>query len=168
MQLIPKLLVLLVLNYISQFTTDIRHIKGSENIVADALSRPDTDSIDFLTNNLLKLSKAQEIDQELLSLRSNPIPNSNVKLESIRVPASDILLWCETCNKTHRPFIPKQFRKEVYNSVHSLSHPGVRSSKKKISHLYFWPGMNKDITNWANSCLSCQKQKIHKHIKTPT
>jgi hypothetical protein len=28
------------LAYISEFTTDIRHIPGSENVVADALSRP--------------------------------------------------------------------------------------------------------------------------------
>ncbi|MFN9906525.1 MAG: hypothetical protein ACK56F_10430, partial [bacterium] len=28
------------LAYISEFTTDIRHTPGSENVVADALSRP--------------------------------------------------------------------------------------------------------------------------------
>lgn len=155
------------LEYIAQFTTDIRYVKGSENKVADTLSRPNTDSIDFLTNNLLNLSKAQETDKELQDLCSNPLEDSNVNLESVKIPASNISLWCETSNKTPRPYIPKEFRQEVFNSVHSLSHPSVRTTRKKLSHLYFWPNMNKDINLWTTTCVQCQKQKIHRHVKTP-
>jgi hypothetical protein len=31
---------LIQLSYVAEFTTDIRHIQGSENIVADTLSQP--------------------------------------------------------------------------------------------------------------------------------
>lgn len=33
------------IKFISQFTTDIRHISGDSNVVADALSRPETELI---------------------------------------------------------------------------------------------------------------------------
>lgn len=38
------------LNYISQFLTDINHIKGKDNAVADTLSRAD---INILTDGIL-------------------------------------------------------------------------------------------------------------------
>lgn len=155
------------MEYIAQFTNDIRYVKGSDNVVADALSRPDTDSIDFIKNNLLKLSKAQEIDSELRIFRQDPPDNSHVKMECISIPASDLVLWCETSTKVDRPFIPKEFRKRVYDSIHLVSHPGVKTTRKKISKLYFWPNMNKDINEWASTCEQCQKQKVVRHVKTP-
>ena len=33
------------LTYISEFTTDIRHVQGKDNYVADALSRPEIISV---------------------------------------------------------------------------------------------------------------------------
>ncbi|KAG8178678.1 hypothetical protein JTE90_025599 [Oedothorax gibbosus] len=58
------------LDFISQFTTDIRYIKGSENIVADTLSRISSISmpspIDYE-----QIAQAQQNDPELQSLLSN-------------------------------------------------------------------------------------------------
>ena len=31
----------------------------------------------------------------------------------------------------------------------------------------FWPGMNADVTSWAQTCEPCQKAKIHRHPKIP-
>lgn len=59
------------LDYISQFSTDIRHISGKDNVVADTLSRIDsltlTGSIDY---KLFAID--QESDEELQTLRNNP------------------------------------------------------------------------------------------------
>ena len=33
------------LDYISQFTTDLRHVKGTDNVVDDVLSRPDLNAL---------------------------------------------------------------------------------------------------------------------------
>ena len=49
------------LDYISQITTDIRHIQGTENVVSGCLSR-----IDEIKNfNYEKLSELQNADPEL-------------------------------------------------------------------------------------------------------
>lgn len=154
------------LNFVAQFTHDIRYIRGSENVAADTLSRPDVDSVDFITKNLVRLAQAQKTDEELVSLINNPPQNSGFKLELIKVPACSIDIWCEV-SKKNCPFIPKDFRQEVYDSIHMISHPSVRTTRKKITRLYFWPNMNTHINAWANSCVQCQKQKVNRHVKTP-
>nr|VZI47906.1 unnamed protein product [Spirometra erinaceieuropaei] len=57
------------LDYISQFTADIRYIRGSDNVVADALSRPDINTFtsDF---DLAKLADLQSGDKSIDDLRS--------------------------------------------------------------------------------------------------
>lgn len=57
---------------ISQYSTDIRHIKGDENVVADFLSRIETISQPIIDYNIL--SEAQEKDeetQEIIEGKSN-------------------------------------------------------------------------------------------------
>jgi len=53
------------LQYIGQFTTDIRHISGKDNTIADALSRVEKIQVAI---NLEDLAKAQEDDTELQEL----------------------------------------------------------------------------------------------------
>ena len=61
------------LDYISQFTTDIRHIQGSQNLVADALSRIQTNiSFPSSTVSLSELAQQQQTDVELQSYLQSP------------------------------------------------------------------------------------------------
>ena len=57
------------LGYISQFTNDIRHIKGSSNVVADALSRVDIGSITSQSPSVVdfqEMARAQQADPDLI------------------------------------------------------------------------------------------------------
>ncbi|KAJ8916801.1 hypothetical protein NQ315_005806, partial [Exocentrus adspersus] len=54
------------LDYLGQFTTDIKHISGKDNVVADALSRVESVSA---TVNFENLARAQETDNELRELQ---------------------------------------------------------------------------------------------------
>ncbi|UYV83988.1 hypothetical protein LAZ67_X000803 [Cordylochernes scorpioides] len=63
------------LQYISQFTTDIKYIKGTDNIVADALSRVDA----ITTIDYEEIAKEQTGDSELQNLISK---NTSLKLHS--------------------------------------------------------------------------------------
>lgn len=137
------------LDFISQFTSDIRYVKGSLNVVADTLSRPDTASIELILPAIEKLAEAQVADEELSQLIRNPPNNSNVKLDFLKIPASDMFLWCETSTNINRPYVPLSERKPIFQAVHSLAHPGIRATRKKIGRMYFRPKMKHDINSWT-------------------
>ncbi|CAB3386282.1 Hypothetical predicted protein [Cloeon dipterum] len=58
----------LVSDFISQFTTDIRHINGLHNVVADTLSRVEIEAVEQHPLDFTALAKSQEEDEELKAL----------------------------------------------------------------------------------------------------
>lgn len=152
------------LDYIGQFSTDIRHISGSENIVADTLSR--TESINFPSDYSIKeIAEAQIDDSEIIGLINGTL-KSNLKLKSIHIPEYNIDLICDESNERIRPYVPLIFRKRIFDKLHNLSHPGVKSSVKLVSSRFVWLSVNKDVNSWAKACLKCQKSKVSRHNKS--
>lgn len=151
------------LDFIGQFTTDIQHIAGKDNVVADALSRLDAICVPTVIN-FSDLADAQENDPELHMLMQN---NPNLKFEKTNISGSEKQIYCDVSTGTPRPFVPKHFRKAIFDSIHGLSHPGVRSTVKSVSQKYIWKSMNKEVTVIARSCLPCQKNKVSRHVKPP-
>lgn len=152
------------LDFIGQFSTEIIHIKGKSNIVADTLSR--INSID-LTNTvqLEEFSHHQTLDQELQRLLESD--STGLKLKKIVYPNS-IEVYCDISEENKiRPFVPQSFRKKVFEKLHKLSHPGIRATIKLITDRYIWPKMKIDIKSWTKACIQCQKSKIHGHTITP-
>lgn len=150
--------------FISEFTSDIRHISGQNNVVADALSRLDADAIACpSTLDYDAISQAQEKDGCITELLRLP----NIHLRKILLPTSNKTIYCETSTQTARPYLPKDFRLHAFNTVHGLSHPGVRTSRKLMQKRFFWPSMNSDVKKWVQTCIACQRAKIHRHTSSP-
>jgi hypothetical protein len=63
-----------------------------------------------------------------------------------------------------RPLVPIQHREVVFQSLHSIHHPGVRATRRLIAARFCWPQMAKAITLMARACLYCQRGKVHKHV----
>lgn len=151
------------LDFIGQFSTDIRHVKGIENIVADTLSRIQINEIN--TIDFDKIANDQQNDSELKTiLQSN---NSSLKLKRVNLPNSTKPIYCDINNDNIRPYIPKNHRQAIFNQLHGLSHPGANATMKLIIKRFVWPSIKKDTRNWARACIPCQKSKIHRHNKTP-
>lgn len=148
------------LDFISQFTSDIKHISGKHNIVADALSRIDEleAPVDHHT-----LATAQNADPELKNFLTGP--SSSLRLKKIKLDDSEI--YCDVSTHKPRPFIPSILRKQIFNSLHSLSHPGANASAKLIAQRFVWPGVRKDCREWSRTCLACQKVKVNRHVSAP-
>ena len=66
-----------------------------------------------------------------------------------------------------RPYVPHKFRRNVFDSLHSLGHPSIRETQKSITERYVCPDINKKVRQWARSSLKCQKAKVHRHTTTP-
>ena len=151
------------IDFISQFTTDIRYIKGVDNTPADALSR----NISSVTSSLLDyaaIATEQADDSELQQLLQNP----SLKMEEIQVPGTEVHLYADVSTDNIRPYLPKRHRQPVFNQLHGLSHPGIRASQHMMTSKFLWPGINKDVRTWTRACLQCQTSKINRHTVSPT
>ena len=156
------------LDYIAQFTSTIRHVHGLDNVVADALSRIETNALlagQPPTLDFAAIAKTQATDPQLRALQSSPV--STLVIEAIPLPNSTYPLFCDTSTGTQRPLVPAPWRRIVFDSLHGLSHPGIRATQKLITARFVWPGINTDVRRWTRSCIPCQRAKIQRHTTTP-
>ena len=162
------------LDLIGQYSTDIRYIKGDENVVADALSRIETISTTvspqspvessnrFSILTITELSEAQESDPELQRLITTPSPNSSLILDKIDG------IYCDLSKRGYkRPFVPLPLRRRIFDQYHNLAHPGVKRTRILISTRFVWPKMNTNISEWVQACIPCQRSKITRHTHAP-
>ncbi|CAK1593174.1 unnamed protein product [Parnassius mnemosyne] len=152
------------LDYISQFSTDIQHIAGKDNIVAGTLSR--IEQVDELLSpvDLDVIAKAQDSDPEFADLLKQ---DTSLQVQRIKIPGSRNELYCDVSTTTPRPLVPKALRKRIFDSLHSLSHPGANASAKLVAERFVWPLMRKDCREWSKACLACQRTKVNRHVSTP-
>ncbi|KAL1446948.1 hypothetical protein WDU94_003629 [Cyamophila willieti] len=147
------------LDFIGQFTTDIQYVSGSQNLPADLCSRISEISAPSLVP-LDEIAEAQREDPELQALFGSS--DCSLQLKSITLPSGKELI-CDTSTSSLRPFIPSGLRKQVFDTLHNLSHPGVIASSKMIREKFVWPKIDKDCRLWAQTCIPCQKVKVWKH-----
>lgn len=147
------------LDVVGQYTTDIRHISGIDNVVADALSR--IESVEVGKDlDYEAIAREQISDTEL----SNALTSTSLSLKLFSVPNTNEQIYCNINGSVIRPYLPEKYRKYVFNSLHNLAHPGFRSTLKLLTSRYVWPNMHKHIKHWVQCCNSCQKSKINRHV----
>jgi transposase InsO family protein len=155
------------LDFISQFSTDIRHVAGQHNVVADALSRIESNVVSIesnLTGFYTALSQAQLVDDELIELRNS---GTSLQLELSVIPGTDQSIYCDISTGRPRPYLTKAFRRSAYDSVHNIAHPGVKGTLRLLTQKFVWPGINKDCKAWCRACHHCQSSKVSRHVNTP-
>lgn len=150
------------LNYISEFTTDIRFIDGRSNIPADVFSRMEEIS-KVIEVDYAILAAEQEKDVELQELLQST--TTNLKLR--RRCWNGKLIIGDSSTGEFRPYIPPSMRQAVFHSVHNLAHPGPKATAEQIARSFVWPHIKKNCHIWAKCCENCQKSKISRHIKSP-
>ena len=125
------------LDYISEFTSDISHIPRTENVPADPLSRLPVASI--LTPSLINLTA---MANDLPALDSLDLTSSNeysgCKFSQVSLPVSEGTILCDIATGVPRPLVPEQHRRSVFDTLPSLSRPGVAALVKLIRAHFFW------------------------------
>ena len=76
-------------------------------------------------------------------------------------------VWCDTSTGNIRPVIPFAHRRDVFDSVHSLIHPGTRATTRMISSCFVWPKLAADVKEWCRECSACQRAKVTCQPSTP-
>ena len=153
------------LDFVAQYTTDIRHVPGALNTVPDTLSR----TVSLLQSprppleDFDALAEAQQEDQQLQSFLAS---HHSLKLRDARLPSGRTLLVDESTGSP-RPLVPEALRRPLFQQLHDLSHPGVRASQQLVTSRFVWPGAANDVRRWTQSCTQCQRAKVQRHTKAP-
>ena len=144
-------------SFLTELIADMSYIKGSQNIVADCLSRP-ANAVTLDICDLPEIANTQVSDEETQSYAD--------RLKAFKIMGDGEQILCDTSTPYPRPFVPASLRKAIFDSLHGLSHPGTIPSLKMIKARYFWPGMDRPIKQWCRECMPCQQSKIHRHTKS--
>ena len=151
------------LSFISEFTTDIKHLFGKVNVVADCLSRCPINNISQGID-YTAMAQAQHASQES---QAYPTTITNMQLANMTLHPSGLVLLGDISTGTPRPIVPTEFRRNVFETLHNLAHPGQKATLKLISQKFVWHGMRKMVNQWTEQCLQCQRSQIQTHTHTP-
>ncbi|GFT69705.1 transposon Ty3-I Gag-Pol polyprotein [Nephila pilipes] len=110
------------------------------------------------------MAREQLKDSQLQDILAGSCPALLV-LQPLLVGQPPVTLHCDVSMDRIRPFVPKMFRREIFNNLHALSHPGVRASLKMVAERCVWPSMRQDVVLWAHTCLQCQRVKVSRHTE---
>jgi hypothetical protein len=153
------------LELLSEYDFDIRHIKGKENKVVDALNRraheihattinmckPD------LQNIILEAAKTDQTYEEMKEkLRQGKLQQ---KIENFELKEDKILMF------KNRIYVPdnQELKNLLLSEMHKVpyvGHPGYQKTITTAKKLYYWPGMKKEVAYFIAKCLECQKSRL--------
>ena len=158
------------LDFILQFTSDIRHVKGTDNAVADALSRIEANAlldasppqVDFVA-----MAEAQRTDPELSELRLL-LSSSSLTLAEVPLSLAEGTIVCDTSTGVYTPaFCTSSFSASRVR-LSSFTLPPRNTCNPVTGH---YPvclvNVNRDVRKWTQSCLRCQRAKVQRHTVTP-
>jgi hypothetical protein len=158
------------LEFLSENDFDIKHIKGKENKVADALNRRvhelHATSISMCQSDLKdKFVEAAKTDLQYIELVTKLQQGKmQQKVEDYELGIDEILLY------RNRVYVPNSFelRNAILKEMHNVpyaGHPGYHKTISVVKSQYYWPVMKREIYDFIAKCLECQRVKAeHRHL----
>jgi hypothetical protein len=148
----------------SEFDFEIKHIKGKENRVVDALSRSmKVVHLEVVSANESNIKERVKISQETdvffktvtSYLKKEP---TWMKYKGYQILNDGLMtykgiLYTPKHDDLKR-FIMDELHKRPYNG-----HPGYQKMITATRKLFYWPGLKKDIANCLAKCLECHQVK---------
>lgn len=126
-----------------------------ENIPADTLSHVEVYALSPNSPPIIDfcaMSTAQAQDPDIARLVAAP-SSTSLKLEAMPIAMTDSTILCDTSTGVARPVVPAGFRRLVFDSLHSLSHPGIRAIQRLLTARFVWPSIKADVRRWTRSCV---------------
>ena len=63
--------------------------------------------------------------------------------------------------------VPEQLRQQIFDIKHNPSHPSDKANFQQIRKRYMWSAMKRQVINWSQNCLACQRAKITRLNRLP-
>jgi hypothetical protein len=155
------------LDFLCEYDFDIKHIKGKENKVADALSRKvhelHATSISMYKTEIKdRILEAANVDLQyrglVAKLQQRERPQTK---ESYTLGTDGLLLYKNKVYVTNVRDLKLEILKEMHNMAYA-GHLGYQKTMAAVKRHYFWPCLKKEITEYI---ARCQKVKAeHRHL----
>lgn len=150
------------------FDYTIHYKSGSDNVVADALSRVSGSEIlcmalSVLDSNLSDLIKASySLDDNIQNL----VAQLQQGIQLAQFTFIDGLL-----RKKHKLVIgpDDSLKQQILTWLHTSAqggHSGRDATLQRVKSLFYWRGMTKFVTHFVRNCLVCQANK-HESVASP-
>ena len=151
----------------SQIAQQTNNVESSANNSTTSTKEQDValfiNAIGPLGLDLSKMAADQPLDRDFVRLSNDARAGLNFK----RVSLDGVQLIVDISNGPARPFVPFNWRRKVFDTIHNLGHPGVERTRQTVSDKFFWPSMREDCSRWARECQQCQLAKINRHTTPP-
>jgi hypothetical protein len=158
------------LEFLSEYDFDIKHIKGKENKVVDALNirvhEMHATTINMylsdLKHKILEVAKSYLQYKELVGKLHQG--NLQQKIEEYKLDNDEIMKF------RGRIYVPnfQELKNMILGEMHNVpyvGHPGYQKTTAALKSQYYWPGMKKEVVDFIAKCLECQKVKAeHRHL----
>lgn len=136
------------------YDLEIKHRKGRDNIVPDALSRA-VESLSLQNSNDVWYAEM------MTKVKQSPDEHPDFKIEQDKiyklVPTKN-----EVLDYSHewKLCIPHELRSQILQKEHDDSlHIGFEKTLDRIKKLYFWPKMSSFIQKYVRNCRICKESK---------
>lgn len=155
---------------LSSFDFTIKHRRGVDNVIPDALSRavpvsiiktcplntnpPSTDSTDAWYLNIFNGCITNPTAFPNFIIKNNKM----YRFMKSKNPLTSEFEWKEV--------VPSEGRQHILASHHSeptFGHLGIFKTYRRVSLKYFWPRMHDDVVSFISSCDTCISHKHANH-----
>lgn len=159
-----------------EFDFELRYKKGSENAVADFLSRNAVvEAIEAVTDDEQSVAQAQREDQQVRMLRTylkdKTLPREKATAAWVMRMTKDCILedelvWYVSRRPGRREkvllFAPEKVRDRIMQAAHvtrEAGHGGIQRTAERVMMAYYWPGIHQAAEEFIKRCPRCQMSK---------
>lgn len=150
---------------LSVFDFEVKHRRGVDNVIPDALSRA-VPVCAITTSNFVSQTNDswyKNLFNGVLNCPQN-FPNFNIKNNILyRLSKNKHELTSEF---SWKEVVPMELRNQVLTENHSeptSGHLGVFKTYRRLALRYYWPGMHADVVKFISSCIKCLEYKHQNH-----
>ncbi|KAJ9561603.1 LOW QUALITY PROTEIN: hypothetical protein OSB04_006763 [Centaurea solstitialis] len=156
---------------LNDYDCEIKYHPGKANVVADALSRKER--VKPTIARAMGVLVQTGLKSQILEAQGEALKAENLKKETLHQVEKEF----EVKADGDRVWIPKvdQLRSTIMDEAHQTKysvHPGADKMYKGLKEHYWWPGMKKDIAQYASKCMTCawikaEHQKLSGLLQQP-
>lgn len=156
---------------LQQHQMQIKHVKGKNNVVADAISRfPIVQILNYAALlDFVQPTKDSWYENLLEEVKLGKARSRRYKELGNKLFYDPHISGRRLSNWKWKLVIPKEARGQVLYECHDdpkSAHLGVQKTIDRVLDRYYWPGLSKDVKNYVRDCRTCRMSK-HDNLKPP-